>query len=96
MNMDDAGRITELMHDVHLAVAVAFYEGDNQLIVDYADLKPHRNGEPRAQTTHMDALYTLQTARGGVDYALRTETSPHAGMMRLVFVKFEANEGVRK
>lgn len=86
MTSNDAGRIAELMHDVHLAVAVAFFEGDYQLVVDYSDMKPHRNGEPRTQTTHMNALYALMNVRG-VRYGLSTAVCPHDGLQRLVFTK---------
>lgn len=89
MSMDDTARITELLRDAHLAAAQAVYDGDNALLVDYSDLKPHRNGEPRAQMTHIDALYTLQHARHGVEYSLNTAVSPHEGLLRLKFTKLE-------
>lgn len=94
----DTGRIVQMMHDVHLAVAVSFFEptNDSQFIVDYSDMKPHRNGEPRLQATHMDCLYTLMNRRGGVDYALSTATCPHEGLLRIVFTKFETAREVLK
>lgn len=89
MNAVDSQYILELLRDVHLAAAVAVYEGDNQLVVDYSDMKPQRNGEPRTQMTHIDALYTLQHARHGVEYSLNTAVSPHEGLLRLRFTKLE-------
>lgn len=84
--------ILELLRDAHLAAAVAVYEGDNQLIVDYSDMKPHRNGEPRTQLAHMQAIYALQQARGGVAYSMTTAVSPYPEMQRLVFTKLEVAE----
>lgn len=92
MNAVDSQYILELLRDVHLAAAVAVYEGDNQLVVDYSDMKPHRNGEPRTQMRHIEALYALQQARGGVTYSMSTAVSPYDGLQRLTFTKLEVAE----